>query len=208
VVSGDSALSGGQPQWFTQALAAHPVMAILRGYEPARAVELAQRAWDLGVALVEVPVQSASSLAALEAVAAAGRERGLAVGAGTVIEADMLVALRAAGAVFAVSPGIDPDVIRACTQQNMAALPGVATATDIQLALRLGLQWVKAFPASVLGPGWFRAMRGPFPQMAMVATGGIDAGNAAAYLDAGAAVLGVGSALEDERQLEQLAALR
>lgn len=197
-----------QPEWFTQALSAHPMMAILRGYEPARAVELAQRAWDLGVVLVEVPVQSASSLAALQAVVAAGRERGLAVGAGTVIAVDQLAALRAAGVAFAVSPGIDPEIVQACARQNLATLPGVATATDLQLALRLGLRWVKAFPASILGPEWFRAMRGPFPQVSMVATGGIEASNAASYLEAGAAVLGVGSALEDERQLAQLAALR
>ncbi|MET7611856.1 thiamine phosphate synthase, partial [Streptomyces seoulensis] len=85
--------------------------------------------------------------------------------------------------------------------------PGVATATDVQAARALGLDWLKAFPASVLGPDWFRAMRGPFPEVPFVATGGIDASNAAAYLAAGAKVVAVGSALDDPTQLRSLADL-
>jgi 2-dehydro-3-deoxyphosphogluconate aldolase/(4S)-4-hydroxy-2-oxoglutarate aldolase len=66
---------------------------------------------------------------------------------------------------------------------------------------------VKAFPAQWLGTEWFRHIRGPFPQVRFVATGGMDAGNAGGFLDAGVRVVAVGSALEDETQLERLAAL-
>jgi 2-dehydro-3-deoxyphosphogluconate aldolase/(4S)-4-hydroxy-2-oxoglutarate aldolase len=68
----------------------------------------------------------------------------------------------------------------------MAHLPGVATATDVRRALRLGLSWQKAFPATSLGPGWFTALREPFRTVRFVATGGITAGNAAVFLKAGA----------------------
>ena len=74
-------------------------------------------------------------------------------------------------------------------------------APEVQQAVALGLTWLKAFPAQWLGADWFRHIRGPFPQVRFIATGGMDAGNAGAFLDA------VGSALEDESQLEQLAAL-
>jgi 2-keto-3-deoxy-6-phosphogluconate aldolase len=83
----------------------------------------------------------------------------------------------------------------------------VATPSEVQAAAAAGLTHLKAFPASVLGPGWFRAMSGPFPGMRFVATGGIDAGNAGEYLRAGAITVGVGSALEDEQQLPLLAKL-
>jgi 2-dehydro-3-deoxyphosphogluconate aldolase/(4S)-4-hydroxy-2-oxoglutarate aldolase len=76
----------------------------------------------------------------------------------------------------------------------MAHLPGVATATEIQRALRLGLSWQKAFPASSLGPGWFTAQREPFRQVKLVATGGVSTENAAAFLKAGAAAVSLGSA--------------
>ncbi|MFH8252281.1 2-dehydro-3-deoxyphosphogluconate aldolase, partial [Microbacterium sp. B2969] len=86
-------------------------------------------------------------------------------------------------------------------------LPGVATPTEVQLALSLGLTWLKAFPATWLGTSWFRHIRGPFPQATFVATGGIDASNAAEFLDAGVRVVAVGSALEDASQLDRIAAL-
>ncbi|MEU6394124.1 bifunctional 4-hydroxy-2-oxoglutarate aldolase/2-dehydro-3-deoxy-phosphogluconate aldolase [Streptomyces sp. NPDC046939] len=184
-----------------------PVMAILRGLSPDRSVELAVRAWDLGIECVEVPVQDEAAGRALAAVVAAGRERGKAVGAGTVTSVERLERAVGAGAAFTVAPGLDAEVARASVAAGLPHLPGVATATDVQAARALGLTWLKAFPASVLGVEWFRAMRGPFPEVPFVATGGLDAGNASAYLDAGARVVAVGSALEDPDQLERLAAL-
>lgn len=77
----------------------------------------------------------------------------------------------------------------------------------MQLAVSLGLTWVKAFPATWLGPGWFTHIRGPFPGVRFVATGGLHAGNVQDYLDAGVRVAAVGSALEDPAQLERLGAL-
>ncbi|MFJ4715090.1 bifunctional 4-hydroxy-2-oxoglutarate aldolase/2-dehydro-3-deoxy-phosphogluconate aldolase [Streptomyces sp. NPDC088785] len=192
---------------FDTLFAGVPVMAILRGMSAERSVELAVRAWDLGIECVEVPVQSAGAARVLEAVAAAGAERGKPVGAGTVTSAERLGWAVAAGAAFTVAPGLNAAVVRASATAGLPHLPGVATPTDVQAARGLGLDWLKAFPASVLGVEWFRAMRGPFPEVPFVATGGMDAGNAAAYLAAGARVVAVGSALEDPAQLPRLAEL-
>lgn len=184
-----------------------PVMAILRGFGPERSVELAQRAWDLGLSCVEVPIQSETDVAALAAVVEAGRSRGNVAGAGTVVSRRHVDQAAEAGAAFTVSPGLDLDVVQASLEAGMPSLPGVASASEIQAADRFGLGWVKAFPASVLGVGWFKAMRGPFPQLRFVATGGMDAHNAREYLAAGAAVIAVGSALQDEAQIPLLAEL-
>ncbi|MFF7965481.1 bifunctional 4-hydroxy-2-oxoglutarate aldolase/2-dehydro-3-deoxy-phosphogluconate aldolase [Streptomyces sp. NPDC007903] len=195
------------PLSFDRLFAKAPAMAILRGMPLEKSVQLATRAWDLGVECVEVPVQSREAAEVLAAVVAAGAERGKPVGAGTVTTAERLGWAVSAGAAFTVAPGFDAEVARACVDAGLPHLPGVATATDVQAARALGLDWLKAFPASVLGPDWFRAMRGPFPEVPFVATGGIDASNAAAYLAAGAKVVAVGSALEDPEQLRSLAAL-
>jgi 2-dehydro-3-deoxyphosphogluconate aldolase/(4S)-4-hydroxy-2-oxoglutarate aldolase len=89
----------------------------------------------------------------------------------------------------------------------MPPMPGVATASEVQLALKEGLTWLKVFPASVLGTGWIKAMHGPFPQARFVTTGGMDATNAGEFLRAGARVVAVGSALEEPSQLSRLAVL-
>ncbi|WP_339618633.1 bifunctional 4-hydroxy-2-oxoglutarate aldolase/2-dehydro-3-deoxy-phosphogluconate aldolase [uncultured Salinibacterium sp.] len=184
-----------------------PLMAILRGFGVERSVSLARTAWELGIDSVEVPIQSDEDVEALRAVVAAGKELGKSVGAGTVVTLEHVRQAADAGAAFTVSPGFDLDVVCASFEAGMPPLPGVATATEVQTAQRAGLTWVKAFPASILGTSWFGAMRGSFPSMRFVATGGMDASNADEYLTAGAKVVAVGSALVDETQLPRLAEL-
>jgi 2-dehydro-3-deoxyphosphogluconate aldolase/(4S)-4-hydroxy-2-oxoglutarate aldolase len=192
---------------FDELFARTPVMAILRGYSPERAVQLASTAWDLGIDCVEIPIQSPETLAALEATVEAGRARGKAVGAGTVISVEHVRQARDAGAAYTVSPGLDPDVVKASLDAGLPSLPGVGTASEIQAALRLGLNWVKAFPAAELGPNWFKAMHGPFPALNFVATGGISPSNAKDFLNAGARVVALGSSLADPEALPAIAAL-
>ncbi|MBT2513641.1 bifunctional 4-hydroxy-2-oxoglutarate aldolase/2-dehydro-3-deoxy-phosphogluconate aldolase [Arthrobacter sp. ISL-30] len=184
-----------------------PLMAILRGMGVERSLTVATAAWDLGIDVVELPIQTADDIEALRVVSAAGRDRGKRVGAGTVVTAEHVAQAAAAGAEFTVSPGFDIDVVRASSEAGLPPLPGVATPSEVQLAMKEGLTWLKAFPASLLGTGWFGAMRGPFPAARFVATGGMDATNAGAFLDVGVRVVAVGSALEDESQLPRLAQL-
>ncbi|MET8045410.1 bifunctional 4-hydroxy-2-oxoglutarate aldolase/2-dehydro-3-deoxy-phosphogluconate aldolase [Micromonospora sp. NPDC005215] len=183
------------------------VMAILRGLPVAETVRLAERAWDLGIDVVEVPVATADAVPSLRAAVAAGTERGRIVGAGTVLDVEQVAAAADAGARFTVAPGLDLTIADAAAARGLPHLPGVATPTEAQQALRHGLTWLKAFPAISLGPAWFKAIAGPLPQLRFVATGGLDAGNAAAFLQAGVRVAAVGSALSDPNQLDQLAAL-
>lgn len=111
------------------------------------------------------------------------------------------------GQVRAVAPGFDAQVMAASEAAGLPHLPGVATPSDIQGVLKAGGHWVKAFPATALGTEWFRAMRGPFPDVRIVATGGMDDHNAREYLGAGARMVAVGSALADPEQIPLLAEL-
>ena len=180
------------------------VMAILRGFAPNETVDLCERAWALGIEVVEVPIQNQDAVRSLRAAVSAGRDRGRVVGAGTVITVEQVRVAKSAGAVFTVAPGLDIEVVGASLQAGLAHLPGVATPSEVQSVIKLGLSWMKAFPAAQLSPGWIQALRAPFPSASIVATGGIDADNAAAFLAAGARVVAVGSALGDPRQLKLL----
>lgn len=193
--------------FFDTALAGQPVLAILRGMSPERTVTVAERAWDLGIEMVEVTIQTPDALPSLVAAVRAGEQRGKLVGAGTVVSLTQLQQVVAAGARFAVAPGLDLALVEAAAAAGLPYLPGVSTPTEVQNAQAAGLTYLKAFPSTVLGPDWFRAMAGPFPKIRFVATGGVDAHNARGFLDAGAVTVGVGSALEDERQLPLLSQL-
>ena len=192
---------------FEELFGGSPLMAILRGMGAERSLAVSTTAWDLGIDVVELPIQTPDDLEALRVVASAGKERGKIVGAGTVVSAENVAQAASAGAAFTVSPGLDLDVVRASHDAGLLSIPGVATASEVQLAMNAGLTWLKAFPASVLGAPWLTAMRGPFPRARFVATGGMSATNADEYLRAGARVVAVGSALEDPTQLPLLAGL-
>jgi Entner-Doudoroff aldolase len=193
--------------FFADLFAGQRLLAILRGFPPDRTVALAERAWELGITAVEVPVEVPAQVESLRATVAAARARGHVVGAGTVYTDEQVVAVAAAGAAFTVAPGHDPEIAAHSRRLGLPHLPGVASPTEVQAALRAGHTWLKVFPASELGPGYLRALRGPFPNLRIVATGGVHAGNARDFLAAGADVVALGSALADPAQLTEVAAL-
>lgn len=193
--------------WFDSAFANTSLMAVLRGMGKERSVRVAERAWEIGIDQVEVPIQTPEDEQVLAELVRRGAARGRVVGAGTILRAEQVSRAKRAGASYLVSPGFDTAVVEAAGAQAIPILPGVASASEIQQALQLGLRWMKAFPAEWLGTRWFTHMRGPFPEVRFVATGGMDASNAADFLGVGVRIVGVGSALEREDQLEVLARL-
>jgi 2-dehydro-3-deoxyphosphogluconate aldolase/(4S)-4-hydroxy-2-oxoglutarate aldolase len=194
-------------RYFDDAFAAQRVMAILRGYSPEATVELCERAWDAGILVIEIPIQSKDAVPSLQAAVAAGRLRGRAVGAGTVTTLDQLEVVRSVGAAFTVSPGFDPEVAEASVDAGLPHLCGVATSSEIQAAVRAGLSWLKAFPAAELGASWFTAQHAPFPAVRFVATGGIGPWNAQEFFDSGARVAAIGSAFADPTAIPHIARL-
>lgn len=187
---------GAVGHYFVDTLARVPLIAILRGSRPERAVEIAETCWGEGIELVEVALSEPDSLTALEAVCARAEELGHVAGAGSVIEPRSLTAALEAGASFAVSPGFDVDTVHEARSAEVPLLPGVTTPSEVQEALRADVTVLKLFPAALLGPGWLGALSGPFPDVGFVAVGGVSADNAGHFIQAGALGVGVGSALE------------
>jgi 2-dehydro-3-deoxyphosphogluconate aldolase/(4S)-4-hydroxy-2-oxoglutarate aldolase len=119
------------------------------------------------------------------------------LGAGTVLDAETAQAAVEAGARYVVSPVFREEVLRVCHRFDVAALPGCFTPTEILGAWEAGADVVKVFPATALGPGYFRDLRGPFPELRLMPTGGVSLANAGEWIRAGAVAIGVGTALVD-----------
>jgi 2-dehydro-3-deoxyphosphogluconate aldolase/(4S)-4-hydroxy-2-oxoglutarate aldolase len=142
-----------------------------------------------GLPAVEVTLRTP---AALDAIARAADVPGALVGAGTVLTPRQVDDAVAAGARFVVSPGLDETVVRRARRREVAVVPGIATASDLMLAVRLRVRTVKFFPAEPLGGlATLSALAQPFPDMRFVPTGGVRADTIAAYL-AHPSVLAVG----------------
>ncbi len=175
------------------------LIAVLRRIEPRSALlSLVDALVDDGVRAFEITFDSPSAAADLEACRARLAERGIGdaiVGAGTIRSIATLDAAHAAGADFAVSPSLDLAVVSRALELGVPFVPGAFSPTEVAAAWDAGATFVKLFPASSLGPTYARELRGPFPAVECVATGGIDAANARAFLDGGCVAVGVGSAL-------------
>ena len=160
-----------------QALRLIPVVALERA---ADAEPLADALCAGGLPCAEVTLRTEAALDSLRALA--GREE-LLLGAGTVHSAEQAAAAVDAGAQFVVTPGFNPRTVKWCQENQVPVFPGIATPTDLELALEYGVETVKFFPAETLGGvNTLKAFSGPYGQMRFIPTGGIHAGNLADYL--------------------------
>lgn len=117
------------------------------------------------------------------------------VGAGTVLDVDMAKEAIAAGAQFLISPNTDLSVIEYAVEQGIDVWPGAMTPTEIVAAYAAGAEMVKLFPTASLGLSYIRELQGPLNHIPLLATGGVTLDNLSDYLRAGAAAVGLGSAL-------------
>jgi 2-dehydro-3-deoxyphosphogluconate aldolase/(4S)-4-hydroxy-2-oxoglutarate aldolase len=150
------------------------------------------------VRLIEVTM---TMPAALEAIGALSKGGKLMIGAGTILDAETARLAILAGARFIVAPTFQPEVVEMCHRYDVVAIPGALTPTEIFAAWEAGAELVKLFPASSVGPSYLKDVRGPLPQVRLVATGGISFENAGAFLQAGAVAVGVGGALVDKQAI-------
>jgi 2-dehydro-3-deoxyphosphogluconate aldolase/(4S)-4-hydroxy-2-oxoglutarate aldolase len=145
-----------------------------------------------GISLVEITIDTPGALGAIRAAAGDG----VTIGAGTVITPDDVKACADAGARFVVSPALVPEVVETALDSGLEPIPGVLTPTELLSALRWGATAVKVFPAGPAGgPAYIRALRGPFPAVPLLPTGGIEPGDVRPLLDAGATCVGLGASL-------------
>lgn len=149
-----------------------------------------------GVRVIEVTM-SVPGAVELIGQLAARLPPGCVLGAGTVLDGETARKVIGAGATFVVSPVFRREVITACHAQEAAVMPGCFSPTEILDAWEAGADIVKVFPATALGPGFLKDVRGPLPQVKLMPTGGVTLDNAGDWIRAGAVAVGVGTALLD-----------
>ena len=177
-----------------------PVIGIIRGLPLEQIKEILPIYIKAGFTTIEFTMNTPNAAEIIQyAVEKYGRV--LNIGAGTVCDEKTLDKALEAGAQFIVMPIVNETVIKSCVQQKIPVFPGAYTATEIYNAWLLGATMVKVFPATSLGPDYFKDIRGPLDQIKLVPVGGININNCVDFMRAGACGIGVGSQLFDNKMI-------
>jgi 2-dehydro-3-deoxyphosphogluconate aldolase/(4S)-4-hydroxy-2-oxoglutarate aldolase len=173
----------------------------------AASVEEATRAVEAicagGIPLVEITMTVPNAVTVIREVAQQYKNKVL-IGAGTVTTAEQAEACLRAGAEFLVSPGLAASVLSLADASEKLAIPGALTPTELMTTQSQGARLIKIFPCgNVGGPKYLRSLKAPFPDAALIPTGGVNAANAADFIAAGAFALGIGADLVDPVALRE-----
>jgi 2-dehydro-3-deoxyphosphogluconate aldolase/(4S)-4-hydroxy-2-oxoglutarate aldolase len=170
----------------------HRLVAVVRSKRADDAYALARAAADAGIWFVEITMTVPGALGVIEKLAT---RKDLYVGAGTVLSKEEAAQAIASGARFIVSPTLELDLVPLCRDAGVACFPGAATPTEVLTAARVGADLVKIFPADLVGGvDFIRQMRGPFPEVRFMVSGGVDKRNVQEYARAGVIGICLGSA--------------
>jgi 2-dehydro-3-deoxyphosphogluconate aldolase/(4S)-4-hydroxy-2-oxoglutarate aldolase len=169
------------------------IVAVLRLPDSSKVLKIAEALQKGGVDIIELTMTTTGALSGIEALAKTMPE--ILVGAGSVLDSGAAMDAVSAGARFIVSPAYLPEVMHMAQTYGAASVPGAYTPTEILTAHRAGADLVKVFPADSLGPAYFRALLSPMPELKLMPTGGVTPENAGEWIRAGAAAVGIGSAL-------------
>jgi 2-dehydro-3-deoxyphosphogluconate aldolase/(4S)-4-hydroxy-2-oxoglutarate aldolase len=153
-----------------------------------------------GVKALEITMTSPGALETIKAVSSELGDSAI-IGVGSVLDTETARAAILAGAQFVVSPVFKPEIITLCRRYNKICIPGAFTPTEILSAWEAGADVVKIFPATKLGPGYIKDLKGPLPQIKVTPTGGVNLENTADFIKAGAEFVGVGGAMVDKKRV-------
>ena len=179
---------------FLETLQHERIVVVIRGAESITLAQELQALYEGGLRIFEITVEAPGAIDALSSVRKQLPEDAL-LGAGTVLDAGTAALAVNAGARFIVSPIVSMEVCHVARAHAVPCMLGGMTPTDIHTAYQYGSEVVKVFPASTVGVTFIRELKGPLDFIPLCPTGGITVENAGAFLDAGAAAVGVGSAL-------------
>lgn len=167
-----------------EVFALSPVVPVMVIKDLDRAVPLARALVAGGIRVLEITLRTDVAVEAIREIARAVPEA--VVGAGTVTTEEDLAEVSEAGAVFAISPGLTPELLEVANQGRIALIPGIATVSELMTGLRRGYSHFKFFPAEAAGGiPMLKSIAGPFPQVTFCPTGGISVGNYREYLALG-----------------------
>ena len=177
------------------------VIAVLRTDSPGQLVSAANALAEGGIVSVEVTMTTPGALDVVREAVKELKENAI-IGVGSVLDAQTARAAILAGAEFVVSPILDPDMILLVNRYGKVSIPGAFTPTEILEAWEAGADAVKIFPASLGGPDYLKAIKGPLPQVKLVPTGGVTLENAGDFIKAGAEMIAAGGNLAPPKEIK------
>ncbi len=177
-----------------------PVLGILRGIPAENLEPVLEAACDAGLRHLEITLNTQDAYAIISKAVSGFSDR-MTIGAGTVLSVDEADRALEAGATFLVSPTLNVDVAALCRAEKIPYFPGAFTPTEIEHAWLAGATMVKVFPASQLGPHYFKEIRGPFADIRTMAVGGVRADNVSQFLKSGALAVAVGGSVFTQDRL-------
>ena len=170
------------------------IIPAVRLYSAEDALFAAEAVCGAGIPIVEVTMTVPGAVEVIRTLAR--QNTGLIVGAGTVLYVETARRCLDAGAAFLTSPGLDLDIVNFALGRGVVVVPGALTPTEIMAASKAGSDFVKIYPCFANGgPRYIRALKMPFPDVPLIASGGVDQQNAGEFILAGAAALGIGGHL-------------
>ncbi len=178
------------------------VVAVIRMKDTERLKKVIEAVHAGGVTSIEITMTVPGAIEVIRSLAASG-PAGVLLGSGTVTDASTASAAIDAGARFIVGPIFSPEVVALCRKRDTAVMPGCFSPTEIYTAWKAGADIVKVFPATSLGPKYFKDLHGPFPDIRLMPTGGVTIDNVGEWIQAGAVAVGIGSDLLDKKAIEE-----
>lgn len=180
---------------FLKQLKEHALVVVVRGKSVEEAKKTVDACYAGGVRLVEITFTVPNAEVLIAEVKKAYEGKNLIVGAGTVLDIETAKIAIEVGAEFIVSPMLSEDIIRYCNNLGVACTPGILTPTELLSALRAGAGVLKLFPGDIAKPAGLKALKGPFPNINIMPTGGVSYDNLNDWFSAGAVAVGAGSNL-------------
>jgi 2-dehydro-3-deoxyphosphogluconate aldolase/(4S)-4-hydroxy-2-oxoglutarate aldolase len=170
------------------------LLAVIRGPSPELTVKMVEALVEGGVLGIEITYSTPNAEEVVKTLAGKFGSSIL-LGMGTLTQPDQAECAKAAGAAFLVSPICEDNLVKAMVASGLLTMAGALTPTEVYKAYSLGVDVIKIFPGSLGGPGYVKALKGPFPYIPMMPTGGVNAANAAEWFAAGVVAVGAGSEL-------------
>ena len=170
------------------------LLAVIRGPSPELTVNMVEALVAGGVLGIEITYTTPNAEDVVRALARKFGD-GIVLGMGTLTKTEQSLSAKEAGAHFLVSPICEPELVRSMAASGLLTMAGALTPTEVFQAYQLGSDVVKVFPGSLGGPAYVKALKGPFPYIPMMPTGGVNAGNVAEWFASGVVAVGAGSEL-------------
>jgi 2-dehydro-3-deoxyphosphogluconate aldolase / (4S)-4-hydroxy-2-oxoglutarate aldolase len=170
------------------------LLAVIRGPSPELTVKMVEALVAGGVLGIEITYSTPNAEEVVQTLAKKFGNR-IVLGMGTLTKPEQAPAAKKAGASFLVSPICEPNLVRGMVASELVTMAGALTPTEVFQAYSLGVDVIKIFPGSLGGPAYIKALKGPFPYIPMMPTGGVNAGNMAEWFSTGVVAVGAGSEL-------------